>query len=158
MSVISAIGSTAVSGLVKATGVAAIGASVYDAHVLAKLKADQYSQQKEADRVCDAFQNTLYLEQPSTVMSAVKKKIFDFQLENNFFVPINSLLGYLKGFGSMLLYNVVPLALGGLALFGKGKVIPRASALGIALYGAYQVLREGFGLGRANRLAPPYKS
>ncbi len=158
MSVISAIKSTAVSGLVKATGVAAIGASVYDSHVLAKLQANQYSQQREADRICDSFQNTMYQEKPSTVMSAIKDKIFKFQMESNFFAPFNSVAGYVKGFGSMMLNHVVPVTLGALALFGKGKAIPRTSALGLVLYGGYEVLREGFGVGRVNRLNQPYKN
>lgn len=157
MGVISAIKSTAMTGLVKATGVAAIGASMYDAHVLAKLEADTYSQSKEADRVTHAAQNTLYLEQPSAITGAIKKKIFDFQLEHNFLQPINSVTGYIKGFASMLVTNCIPVGLGALALFGKGRAIPRTSALGIAVYYGYQILREGFGLGKADRLNPPYK-
>jgi len=157
MSIGSAIRSTAISGLVKATGAAAIVASAYDSHVYGKHQANQNVQQNEADRVTDSFQNTMYQESPSAVMSGVKKKIFNFQMEHSFMQPIDSVIGYIKGFGSMLLTNIVPLILGGLALFGKGKAIPRTSALGLVLYGGYQILREGFGLGRPNRLNPPYR-
>ena len=56
----------------------------------------------------------------------------------------------------MLVTNCIPVGLGALALFGKGKAIPRTSALGIAVYYGYQILREGFGFGKADRLNPPY--
>ena len=124
---------------------------------MGKLEADSFSQSKEADRIAYAAQNTLYQEQPSAITSAIKKKVFDFQLEQNFLQPINAVRGYLKGFGSMLVNNCIPVGLGTLALFGKGKAIPRTSALGLVIYYGYQVLREGFGLGRVNRLNAPYK-
>ncbi len=158
MSVVSAIKSTAITGLVKAAGAAAIGASVYDAHVLAKIQSDQFVQEKEADMACEAFQNTMYQEQPSAVMSGIKKEIFKFQTDHNFFAPINAVVGYVKGFASMIADHFIPVALGTLALFGKGKAVPRTSALGLLIYGGYQVLREGFGLGRVSRLNPPYKN
>lgn len=158
MSIGSAIRTTAVNGLVKAAGLAGIGASVYDSHVMAKLKANQYSQQKEADRLCDSFHNTMYQEHPSAVMSGIKNIIFNFQMGNNFMQPVNSVIGYCKGFCSMLVTNAVPFMLGGLALLGKGKAIPRTSALMLVLYYGYQVLRDGFGFGRTNRLNAPYKN
>lgn len=157
MSIGSVIKSTVISGLVKGTGAAAIGLSAYDAHVYGKHQAKQNTQQCEADRVTDSFQNTMYQESPSAVMSGVKKKIFNFQMENNFMQPVDATIGYLKGFASMAFTNIIPLIMGGLALFGRGKAIPRTSALGLVLYGGYNVLREGFGLGRPNRLNPPFK-
>lgn len=157
MSIGSVIKSTAISGLVKAAGVAAIGASAYDAHVYGKHQSNQYVQSCEADRVTDSFQNTMYQETPSAVTSGIKKKIFNWQMETNIMQPIDSVIGYIKGFASMLFTNIVPVTLGALALFGKGKAIPRTSALGLVLYGGYQILREGFGIGRPNRLNPPYR-
>ncbi len=157
MSVVSKIGSGVVTGLTRVTGLAAIGMSCYNAHVIGKLEADTFSQSREADRVCDAAYNSVYLEKPNTTMSKMKDSIFKFQLENNFFMPINSVRGYLGGFFSNIVNNIVPFSLGVVALVAKGKFIPRTSALGLALYGGYQILKEGFGIGHANRLNPPYK-
>ncbi len=157
MSVVSKIGSGIATGLTRVTGLAAIGMSCYNAHVIGKLDADTFTQSKEADRVCDAAHNSIYLEQPNTTMSKMKNEIFKFQLENNFFMPINSVRGYLSGFFSNLANNIVPFGLGLAALVAKGKFIPRTSALGLAIYGGYKLLREGFGIGRPDRLNPPYK-
>lgn len=157
MSGISSIGSKVVNIAARGTGVAALGLTLYDSHVLGKLEADSFSQSKEADRVTDAAQNMMYQETPSAVTSAIKKKVFAFQLENNIFQAFNQVAGYAKGFASMLVSNCVPAILGTLALFGKGKTIPRASALGLVVYGGYQILKEGFGIGKINRLNPPYK-
>ena len=71
--------------LAKTAGAAAVGLVAYDAHVIGKLNADTYAQSREADRTASIATNTLYLTDPSTIQQKVKKKLFNFELENNFF-------------------------------------------------------------------------
>ena len=157
MSFISGLGRNIGTFAARATGLAALGITCYDAHVVGKLQADTFSQSSEADRLTSAAYNSVYLEQPSATMGKIKKKIFEFQVDNNLFMPFEAAIGYFKGFGSYCVDNFVPTILGFGALFGSGKKVPKLSALGLILYGGYKIFQEGFGLGRPNRLNPPYK-
>jgi len=155
--IISRIGSNIGTLAARATGLAAVGMVGYDAHVIGKLTSDTYSQSREANRLSYAANNDAYLDSPSAVMGKVKKKIFNFQLENNIFMPIEAAIGYFKGFGGMCLENGLPLGLGVLATLAKGKIIPRLSALGLLMIGGYKVLHDGFGVGRPERLNSAFK-
>ena len=157
MSVISRIGSNIGTLAARATGLVSLGMVAYDAHVLGKLGADTYSQSNEADRLAAAANNISYLEAPSAVMGKVKKKIFNFQVENNIFMPFEAVWGYFKSFGYSCLNSIIPLGLGITALFGAGKKVPCLSALGLILYGGFKVIKDGFGLGRPDRINPSYK-
>ena len=156
MSVISSIGKGIGNIAARATGVAALGVTAYDAHVLGKLQADVYSQSNEADRLTAAAYNNNYLDTPSAVMGKVKKGIFKFQVDNSIFMPFDAVIGYVKGFASSCVNSVIPGLLGLGALFG-GKVSSKFSALGLLVYGGYKIFQEGFGIGRPNRMNPPYK-
>ena len=63
--------------LAKTAGAAAVGMVAYDAHVIGKLRADTYSQTSEANRTASFATNTLYLSEPSTIQSKLKKKLFN---------------------------------------------------------------------------------
>lgn len=157
MSLISRIGSNIGTLAARATGLAALGMVAYDAHVVGKLGADTYSQSNEADRLASAANNVSKLDSPSAVMGKVKKKIFNFQVENNIFMPFEAAIGYCKSFGYSCFQSIIPLGLGITALFGAGKKVPGFSALGLLLYGGFKFIREGLGLGRPNRINPDYK-
>lgn len=154
MSVISSIGKGIGNVAARATGVAALGVTAYDAHVLGKLQADVYAQSNEADRLTSAAYNNNYLDTPSVVMSKVKKGIFKFQVDNSIFMPFDAVIGYFKGFCSSCVNSIIPGLLGLGALLG-GKKTSKFSALGLVFYGGYKLFQEGFGIGRPNRLNRP---
>lgn len=156
MSFISSIGRNIGTFATRATGLAALGIVSYDSHVMGKLEADTYSQSNEADRITSAAYNSTYLNEPSVTMGKIKKKIFNFQVDNNIFMPFDAAIGYFKGFGSNLIDNVITAGLGLGALLG-GRKTSAFSALGLVLCGLYKVFNEAFGLSRHNRLNPPYK-
>lgn len=156
MSFISGIGKNIGTLATRATGLAALGITCYDGHVMGKLEADTYSQSKEADRVTSATYNNIYLNEPSVTMGKIKKKIFNFQVDNNIFMPFDAAIGYFKGFGSHFVDNVITAGLGLTALFG-GRKVSCLSALGLILCGVYKFVNEAFGLSRHNRLNSPYK-
>lgn len=156
MSIVSSIGKCIGKTAIRATGVAALGAAAYDAHILGKLEADVYSKSNEADRVTSAAYNNAFLDEPSAVMSKVKKRIFKFQIDNNIFTPFERVIGYFKGFFKSCVNSVVPVLLGFGALFGGSKV-SKGSALGLLIYGGYKIFQNCFGMSALNRLNPPYK-
>lgn len=143
--------------LAKAAGAAAVGMVAYDAHVLGKLKADVYSQSKEADACSDAFNNTLYQTEPSVLQSKMKKFLFRFELENNLFKLWNSAKGYVSGFLDMMVSGVVPLGLGLAALVSKNKTICKASGIGLLVWGGIKFVRDILGVGNHNPLNSHFK-
>lgn len=156
MSFISSIGRNIGTFATRATGLAALGITCYDSHVLGKLEADTYSQSNEANRLTSAAYNNTYLNEPSVTMGKIKKKIFNFQVDNSIFMPFDAAIGYFKGFGSNFVDNFITAGLGLGALFGSRKV-SAWSALGLIICGAYKLVNGAFGLSHHNRLNPPYK-
>ncbi len=145
--------------LAKAAGAAAVGMVAYDAHILGKLNADIYAQSREANRCSNAFNNTLYQTEPSLIQSKIKKKLFNFEMENNLFRLWNSAAGYISGFGEMLISGVVPLGLGLTALLTplKHGKICKGAGIGLVAVGAIKLVRDIFGLGEKNPLNSRYK-
>ena len=123
---------------------------------MGKLEADTYSQSNESARLTAAADNLNYMESPSVVLGKVKKKIFNFQVDNSFLMPFEAVYGYMRGFASSCVDKAIPLTMGLFALIG-GKVTSKLSAFGLMLYAGYKVLHEGFGIGKVNRLEQPYK-
>ena len=154
--IISRIGSNIAGLAARTTGLAAIGMTCYDAHVMGKLEADTYSQSNESARLTAAADNLNYMESPSVVLGKVKKKIFNFQVDNSFLMPFEAVYGYMRGFASSCVDKAIPLTMGLFALIG-GKITSKLSAFGLMLYAGYKVLHEGFGIGKVNRLEQPYK-
>ena len=146
--------------LAKAAGAAAVGMVAYDAHVIGKLRADTYSQSAEANRTASLATNTLYLAEPSTIQTKVKKKLFNLELENNFLNFFNSAAGYFSGLGEMLVSGVVPLGLGLTALLAGAKKhgkICKGAGIGLLVYGGIKFVRDILGVGSPNPLNSRFK-
>lgn len=146
--------------LAKTAGAATVGMVAYDAHVIGKLKADTYSQTAEANRTASAANNTLYLTEPSTIQTKIKKKIFNIELENNFLNFFNSAAGYFSGVGDMLVAGVVPLGLGLTALLASAKKhgkICKGAGIGLLAYGGIKFVRDIIGIGRPDPLNSRFK-
>lgn len=141
--------------LAKGVGATALGILAYDSHIVGKLQSDVYSKSRDADACMDAFSNSQYLTSPSATMSNLKKGVFNFETENNFRHFVNSAIGYFKGFGSMLVDNVVPLGLGLGALCGKGKWA-KGSAIGLGIYAGFKLFKDVLGFGHYNDLNKKY--
>lgn len=146
--------------LAKAAGATAIALVASDAHVMGKLTADTYAQQKEADRASSAAHNMRYLSEPSTVQSNLKKTVFNLEMENNTFKFFNSAIGYFKGLGEMLISGVVPLGLGVTALIASpskhGKLC-KAAGWGLVAYAGVKLVKDILGVGNSNPLNSHFK-
>jgi len=154
MSIGAKIGNSIGHVLIRGTGLAAIGVTAYDAHVMGKLEADTYSRSNEAERLSLAAHDLTRLEQPSIVMGKVKKNIFDFHADNNLFMPIDSVIGYFKGFGASCINSVVP-GLLGLGAFLGGKVSSKISAFGLMLYAGFKIAKSVLGIDNIDRINHP---
>lgn len=137
--------------LAKATGIAALGVIGYDSHIVGKLQSDVYAKNKDAKACLRTVDNTRYLTDPSMTVSNLKDGVNRMELDNNFRHFVNSGIGYFKGFGSMLISNVIPLGLGLGALFAKGKWA-KGSAIGLGAYGVIKIFKDVLGFGHANDL------
>ncbi len=151
MSIIGKVGNNIVKYLPKAVGIGALGVIAYDSHIVGKLQADVYAKSKDAEACMETFSNTQYLSTPSVTMSKLKDGVHQFELDSNWRHFANSAVGYFKGFGSMVVDNVVPFGLGLGALLGKGKW-SKASAVGLACYGVVSFLKDVMGFGHYNDL------
>ncbi len=155
MGIISKIGKNVGNIAIRGTGLAALGITAYDAHVLGKIEADTYSRTNESDRLMSAAYESMYLDQPSAIMGKVKNKIFKFHTDNNVFMPIDAVIGYFRGFGDSCIKGIVPGILGLGALLG-GKISSRLSAIGLMLYAGFKVTNSFFGLNHSNELNKTY--
>ncbi len=145
------IGSTLTKCLIKGSGIAALGVTAYDSHIMGNLHADMYAKSKDADACADAFNNTQYLSSPSPTTAKLKKEVLNVEMESNIRHFINSGIGYFKGFISTLVNNVVPLGLGIGALASKGK-IAKGCAIGLRVYAACKFFKDILGFGHYNDL------
>ena len=155
MSIIGKMGSGFGTVLTRGIGLTTVGMVAYDAHVIGKLDADTLSISNESRRLVNAANDRMYLTSPSTTMGKIKNGIFDFQMNNSFLMPFEAAVGYFKGLCKSCLMDIIPLGMGMLALLGN-KAIAKTSALGLALYGGYKFLTDGFGIGRPDKVKKDY--
>ena len=132
--------------LTKGTGIAALGAVLYDSNYVGKMQADLYSSERDAKTTGYYLNNSMYLNSMSKIDEKIKDLSYTTELDQTYKRFFNEGIGYTKGFISMLIRNVIPLGLGLLATFG-GKASSKAGAIGVAIYGAYRFIKHFFGMG-----------
>lgn len=154
MSVITAIKSNYGKYLARGAGAAALYFIARDAHNFGKIRSDIEVQSKNAKAAQYFLENTMTLDRPSRTAADIQNGIYKLELNDRFRGFVNSIIGYFKGIGTTLIHDVVPLGLGLTALFAQKRALPLAkgSAIGLGLYGVYTVLKDGFGIGKANHL------
>lgn len=136
--------------LAKGVGAAGLALVVYDSHKAGKLEAPKNEKAMKAENLTEHYMNDMKLESTSHVQSEVKKRIFKFYADENISSFFTSTGGYAKGFGAMLVQNVVPFGLSVGALFTKG-IVSRLSGLGLVAYGGIFLLQEAFGIGKSHK-------
>ncbi|MCM1339160.1 MAG: hypothetical protein NC191_05775 [Muribaculaceae bacterium] len=150
MKILSSIGKVFKGGpaqvAAKAAGIAGLGIVASDAHKIAKVQAEAYSARQNAKATSFYINNTLYTDNMSSFEDSVRNKALQMQLDQTWRRFFNLGIGYVKGFGSMLVEHVVPLGLGIGALFTKGKVSKSFAAV-LGGYTAFKVIKNFFGIG-----------
>lgn len=143
--------------LAKGVAVGAVGLVGYDANVLGLMTADSYSKSRDAKRLVKKATNTLYLDRPSAVTADMKDEILTIEAEQNTSTFFNKGIGYMKGFFYSLVGNVVPFALGVVTLLSGNKTICKIGGWSLVGYGAFKVIKDGFGKGSPRDLVHRYK-
>ena len=93
----------------------------------------------------------MYVTSMSRSQEKVRDLAFKTELGQGWRRFINTPIGYVKGFFAMLISHAVPLALSLGAIFCKGGVA-KGSAIGLGVYGAYEFIKNFFGLGTPGSL------
>lgn len=139
--------------LAKTAGVAGLGLVLLDAHTAGKIEASKNEKNIKTEALTEHYLNDMSLDSPSVVKSAVKKKIFNFYADEHFTDFFTNTGGYISGFSSMLVKNVVPFGLAIGALFapkGPKGIITKLFGAGLVVYGGIFLLQEMFGIGKAH--------
>lgn len=132
--------------LTKGAGITALGLVLYDSHYIGKVQSDLYASERDAAATGYYLHNAMQSSSMSKVQNAVKEASYNMELDQTWRRFFNEGIGYVKGFTSMLVNNVVPFALGLGALLGKN-LVAKGSAIGLAVYGGYQFIKNFFGVG-----------
>ncbi|MBO7672108.1 hypothetical protein J6S88_01740 [bacterium] len=143
--------------LAKTAAVGALGLVGYDAHVLGLMEADSYSKSRDAKRLVKKATNTLYLDRPSAVTADMKDEILKIEAEQNTSTFFNKGIGYTRGLFKSLIYNAVPFALGVVTLIASNKTVCKIGGWSLVGYGAFKVIKDGFGKGAPRDLIHRYK-
>ena len=134
-----------------AIGLVGLGIIAYDAHNVGKIQADLYASERDAKATLYYLNNDMYLTSMSRSQEKVKDFAYKSELGQGWRRFINTPIGYICGFCSMLVSHVVPLGLSLGALFSKG-ITSKVCAGGAVLYGAYELLKNIFGMGTPGSL------
>ena len=131
----------------KTAGIAGLSAVTYDAIAMAKHHANAGA----AEASADVFEKVVAAERSNNTAShltgAMQEKVADWRIKNPIVPIFGKLKGYIEGTLSSLGDNIVPVCLSAVALTTKG-FMQKAGAWGLAIYGTYQIAKEGFGLGK----------
>lgn len=150
MGIISSLKSTSISTLaVKAAGLAGIGAIAWDAHSHAKAKGAMTERNEKTDSLTKSYMGQFKSDSASFVKDSVKKRLFAFEADENVSGFFTNLKGYVGGFASMLIDDVVPLGLSLGALVAPKGLISKGFGLGLIAYGGVFLAQEFFGIGKA---------
>lgn len=135
--------------LAKSAGVAALGLVAYDSHIAGKIESHAYEKTQKANGITERYLDDLKLDSASTVKSGVKSGLFKYTVDENLTGFFTGIAGYAKGFGSMLVSNVIPFTLSVGALLTKG-IASKLCGAGLAAYGGIFLLQEAFGIGKSH--------
>lgn len=137
--------------LAKGVGIAGLGIVAVDSHHYGKVNSASYQKKVRAEGLSDTYMNTRTLDTPSIVQSKIKDKYMNYRLTENLSDFFTGITGYVKGFASMAVDNVVPLVLSAATIMTKGKV---SKALGASLlaYGGLFMAKDVIGIGKPKEL------
>ena len=128
-------------------GTAGLGLALFDAVQGTKAAARHQAHKKTADYLEKSYFNARTTDNISANQNKIRAKVFDLETKN----PLPTLFGKVKGGVNGLIYslgNALPLVLcSSLAILGKN-ILAKAGAIGVACSLAYNVARNGFGLGK----------
>ena len=138
----------------KGIGLGALAYVAYDANYLGKVQADLYASERDARATAYYLNNDMYESKMSKTQEKLRHKSLTMEMDFRGRRIFNSVIGYLKGFFSMLISHAVPLGLGAAALFAKSKKVSKFSVIGLGIYAGFHILTDFFGLGTPKNQTP----
>ena len=133
----------------KTVGIAGMSAAIYDAYSMAQ----HHSSAGAFETSADVYEKAIAAERSNTnashVTGVMQSKIANIRMNNPIIPILGKIKGFTAGFVGSLGENIIPITLSTLALATKG-FAQKAGAWGLGIYGAYQVAKEGFGLGKSS--------
>jgi hypothetical protein len=138
----------------KTVGGTAIVLGLYDSHEAGKINASAHAKNCKAGSLSERYIDDLKLDSPSTIKAGIKKELFHYSMEENLSEFFSGIGGYCKGFGSMMVGNIVPFTLaagtfiGGKSGKGIRGGISKCCGAGLLAYGGIFLLQEMFGIGK----------
>lgn len=133
--------------LFKAVGAAGLGLVVYDSHKTGKIQAPLSEKTLKSKQLSDHFFDNTKLEGASEVRSKANKLVLKYFVDENLTSFFSNIGGYIKGFTSMLINNVVPLGLAIGTLVSPKGFLSKAFGVGLLAYGGIFMLQKAFGIG-----------
>lgn len=138
--------------LAKSIGVAGMGLILFDSHNAGKIKSTMYESNRKSEDLTKRYLEDIKMSNPSVVQSEVKKRVFRYYTDEHLTTFFDNIAGYVKGFGSMLIDNVVPLGLALGTFVGSKGIrggISKFCGAGLLAYGGIFLLQEIFGIGKS---------
>lgn len=134
--------------LAKGAGIAGLGYVAYDSHLAAKIESTKNHKDIKSDAIENHYLSDMKSENSSVIQSKIKKRVTDFYMDENISDPFTRAAGYIKGFSSMLVNNVVPLGLSAGALIAPKGIVSRMFGVGLLVYGGIFIAQEFLGIGK----------
>jgi len=142
--------------LTKTVGVIGLSLVAYDAHVAGKIESHAAPKNHKSEVLAEHYMDELKLDSPSVVKQHVKKGLFKYFLDENISEFFTGVGGYISGFSSMLVSNVIPFGLAVGTLMGKkdghflrSQGFSKFCGAGLLAYGGIFLAQELFGIGKS---------
>ena len=131
----------------RTTGTVGMGVALYEAVRVGKQFSRNESQLIQGRYLENAYYNGRTLDKVSYTSNGIRSKTFDLRTRNPLPALWGKVKGALKGTAYGLGENLFTVACSALAILSKG-ALAKVGAVGIALKFCYDILRNGFGLGK----------
>lgn len=135
---------------IKAAGLTGLGAVMYDAHKTAQHHGTMLEREHKTESLKHSYMNQFKADSSSYVKDAAKKKMFQFEADENITGAFTTTKGYAHGFATMLLDDAIPLGLSLGALISPKGILSKGFGLGLIGYAGLFVAQEFFGFGKSH--------
>ena len=136
----------------KTVGVAGMGMALFDAVQISKAVSKRTAHANQADYLEKSYFNSRTIDNMSVNANKIRAKVFDLETWNPLPVFFGKITGGVKGFMYSLAVNMPLVVTSAFAITSKG-VMSKVGAVGVALGLAYNVARNGFGLGKEHPMS-----
>lgn len=132
----------------KAVGIGGLGFVAYDAHKYGTIEAPRNEKKMKAENIRQHYDDYMKYDGNSVVKNSIKKKIFDFYVNENITPFFNNIGGYVKGLGKGVVDNVVPLTLAAGAVISPKGFFSKMFGIGLLGYFGLYAIQHLFNIGK----------